>query len=265
MRLLARELIRYLGITVQLFAVDWAVELHDVRQVELDALLDDGLDHVNVDIHLRVGEVDRVRPCTGGAPTRVEIERGQILHDLVQCPLLELVFLAQSNQLVSAEFADARPLRYVIALDILQTVHRVVVHSFCLFKTTLQKPESAILRETYLIVVLVANRGEMLRTCTSHTPNVFHLAEIALVDSVHLLHAVVSDALHLAIVVLAQPLQLLALVLLHRLEQVPQLLGSRRQLLPAAVAPLPPAEPAISFLTVNRSEIEFFEYYLSIR
>lgn len=131
-RLFTREILGRVSVRVQLFALDRAVELHDVGQVELDALLDDGLDHVDVYVHLRVGEVDRVRPRTRGAPARVEVERGEILHDLVQGLLLELVLLAQSDQLVGAELADSRSLRHVVALNRLKAIHRVVVHSFSL-------------------------------------------------------------------------------------------------------------------------------------
>lgn len=98
--------------------------------------------------------------------------------------------------------------------------------------------------KSYLIVVLLADRCQLLSSVNSDPSEVLDLALVAVLDALHLLEAVVTDPVYLAVVVVAQALQLLALVAFNGLENVSDLLGSRRHPVSAAVATLAPPTPA---------------------
>ena len=49
----------------------------------------------------------------------------------------------------------------------------------------------------YLIVVLFANGGQLLRSVDADSSEVFDLSGVSLMDAIHLLHAILSDSIDL--------------------------------------------------------------------
>lgn len=92
---------------------------------------------------------------------------------------------------------------------------------------------------SYLIVVLISQRGQVGGTIVSYVSYMLHLTLVALADPFYLLNAIVLDSVYLLRVILPQSFELLALVLFDIVEHLVDLLGSRRHAhASAAQAPL---------------------------
>lgn len=83
-------------------------------------------------------------------------------------------------------------------------------------------------RISYLIIILISQRGQVTGTIIPYIPYMLHLTFVAVANPFHLLSAVVFNSVHLLGIVFPQFFKLLALVLLNVVKHLVDLLSSRR-------------------------------------